>query len=80
MSAWTASFRERAGSGCCAGEGGCIACDGNGEDEYVSDCSHAADGRRGMAGKKDGLGSVEMEEAVLTQRLRQVAGFAKLAT
>ena len=38
-------------------------CDGNGVDECERTCSHAADDRCEMAGKKDGLGAVEMEEA-----------------
>src|ERR1700686_1294342 len=39
-------FRPRqsrpSGGGPCAGGGGCIACDGNGEDECFSTCSHKA--------------------------------------
>jgi hypothetical protein len=43
-------------------EGGCIACDGNGEDERFSACSHAADRRCDMADKKDEVGAVGMEK------------------
>src|SRR5580704_15764795 len=49
-------FRPRqsrpSGGGPCAGGRGCIACDGNGEDECFSTCSHAAEQRSDMAGRR----------------------------
>src|SRR6202046_3135309 len=52
-------FRPRqsrpSGGGPCAGGGGCIACDGNGEDERFSACAHQADDRRDKAGRRTGL-------------------------
>src|ERR1700689_3304339 len=49
-------FRPRqsrpSGGGPCAGGGGCIACDGNEEDEGISTCSHSADERRDKAGRR----------------------------
>ena len=52
-------FRPRqsrpSGGGQCAGGGGCIACDGNEEEECVSTCSHAADERCEMAERRTSL-------------------------
>src|SRR5580693_941186 len=52
-------FRPRqsrpSGGGPCAGGGGCIACDGNEEDECFSTCSHGGDDRRDTAGRRTGL-------------------------
>src|ERR1700685_1405331 len=52
-------FRPRqsrpSGGGPCAGGGGCIACDGNGEDECSSTCSHKGDDRCDTAGRRTGL-------------------------
>jgi hypothetical protein len=56
------------GGGPSDGGGGCIACDRNEVEECVSACAHQAEERCFMADKKDGVGVVEMEEAVPDER------------
>src|ERR1700676_2131422 len=68
-------FRPRqsrpSGGGPCAGGGGCIACDGNEEDECVSTCSHAADERCDMAGRRTGLVGWRWRKQGLTERTQR---------